>query len=55
MLVLERKDDESIIIQNGEDSIEIKFIKDKNKSRYKLCINAPQKLEIFRKELLDKE
>ena len=53
MLVLERKDGESIIIQNDKESIEVMFAKD-DKGRYRLCVDAPQSYEILRKELIDK-
>lgn len=49
MLVLERKDGESIIIENGDHTIEVTLIKDK-KCRYKLGIVAPDEFDIFRKE-----
>ena len=40
MLTLERKDGESIIIQNDEHFIEVMLTKDK-KDRYKLGVDAP--------------
>ena len=52
MLVLERKDGESIIIENDDHTIEVTLIKD-NKGRYKLGIDAPDEFDIFRTELLD--
>ena len=52
MLVLERKEGESIVIQNDEHFIEVMLTKDK-KGRYKLCIDAPDEFDIFRKELID--
>lgn len=50
MLVLERKSGESIVIQNGEETIEIKIDKQK-KDVVKLVFNAPQNYVILRKEL----
>lgn len=50
MLVLERKDDESIVIDNN---IEIKIIKSEQ-GKVKIGIEAPKEIEINRKELLDK-
>ena len=52
MLVLERKDGESIIIENDDYTIEVMLRKD-DKGRYKLCIDAPDEFDIIRKELLD--
>ena len=52
MLVLERKDGESIIIENNDHTIEVMLTKDK-KGRYKLCVDAPDEFDIFRKELTD--
>ena len=49
MLVLDRKDGESIIIKNDEHTIEVKLSKDK-KGRYKLCVDAPDEFDIIRKE-----
>jgi carbon storage regulator CsrA len=50
MLVLERKSGESIIIQNGDDIIEIKV--DKNhQGAVKLVFDAPMHYVILRKEL----
>jgi len=51
MLVLERKSGESIIIQNGDDIIEIKVDKNNNKSAVKLVFDAPMHYVILRKEL----
>ncbi len=51
MLVLERKSGESIIIQNGDDVIEIKVDKNNNKGAVKLVFDAPMKYIILRKEL----
>ena len=49
MLVLDRKDGESIIIENDDHTIEVTL----NKGRYKLGIDAPDEFDIFRKELLE--
>ena len=54
MLVLERKEGESIIIENDDFTIEVMLTKDK-KGRYKLGIDAPDEFDIFRKELIDNE
>lgn len=54
MLVLERKDGESIIIENDDHTIEIMLIKNK-KGCYRLGITAPDDFDIFRKETLDVE
>lgn len=54
MLVLERKSGESIIIQNGEDIIEIKIDK-YNKGAVKLVFDAPLNYVILRKELTTKK
>ena len=50
MLVLERKSGESIIIKNGDDTIEIKVDKH-HKGAVKLIFDAPMKYIILRKEL----
>lgn len=50
MLVLERKSGESIVIQNGDDIIEIKVDK-YNKGAVKLVFDAPMNYVILRKEL----
>ena len=50
MLVLERKSGESIVIQNGDDIIEIKIDKE-NKGAVKLVFDAPMNYVILRKEL----
>ena len=52
MLVLDRKDGESIIIENDDYTIEVMLKKD-DKGRTKLCIDAPDEFDIFRKELLE--
>lgn len=54
MLILERKEGESIIIENDDFTIEVMLSKDK-KGRYKLCIDAPDEFDIFRKELIEDE
>lgn len=50
MLVLERKSGESIIIQNGQDTIEIK-VDQHHKGPVKLVFDAPMHYVILRKEL----
>jgi carbon storage regulator CsrA len=52
MLLLERNEGESIIIENDDFTIKVLLAKDK-KGRYKLCIDAPDEFDIFRKELID--
>ena len=52
MLVLERKSGESIIIQNGDDVIEIKIAKEQ-KGAVKLAFDAPMNYVILRKELTE--
>lgn len=52
MLILDRKSGESVIIENDDHMIEVKLMKD-NKGRTKICIDAPDEFDIFRKELLD--
>ena len=52
MLTLSRKIGESIIIKNGDEVIEIKLSKLKGKQA-EISINAPQKYEILREELLN--
>lgn len=54
MLVLERKLGESIIINNGDDVIEIKVDKG-NKGAVRLIFDAPMKYIILRKELTIKK
>ena len=54
MLVLERKSGESIIIQNGQDTIEIKIDR-ANKGGIKLLFDAPMHYTILRKELTQKK
>ena len=49
MLVLERKSGESIVITNGNDTIE-----KNNNNAVKLVFDAPQKYVILRKELTKK-
>lgn len=49
MLVLDRKDGESIVIENDDYTIEVMLKKD-DKGRTKLCIDAPDEFDIFRKE-----
>jgi len=50
MLVLERKSGQSIVIQNGDDVIEIKVDR-YNKGSVKLVFDAPMQYTILRKEL----
>lgn len=54
MLVLERKSGESIVIINGDETIEIKFDK-YNKGSVKLVFDAPRHYVILRKELTTKK
>lgn len=50
MLVLDRKDGESVIIEHGDDLIEIVFYKDQ-RGKTKIGFDAPSKYIIYRKEL----
>jgi len=52
MLVLERKEGESIIIKNNDDVIEIILARDQH-GRVKIGIDAPEKFNIVRKELIE--
>lgn len=54
MLLLERKEGESVIIKNDDHTIEIMLTKDR-KGRYKIGIDAPDEFDIFRKELLEEQ
>lgn len=54
MLTLTRKPDESIIIGDGEDQIEV-TVKEIRRNQVRLGITAPNHIKIFRKELLDRE
>lgn len=54
MLALERKDGQSIIIENDDHTIEVMLKKDK-KGRIRLCVDAPDEFDIWRKELLTEE
>lgn len=53
MLVISRKNGESIIIKNGNESIEVTIEKSKKNGNLHLCVDAPKKYKIYRKELLD--
>lgn len=53
MLVISRKDGETITIQNGTESIEVTVQRGKKNGNFQLCIDAPKKYKIYRKELLD--
>ena len=50
MLVLDRKDGESVIIEHGDDKIEVKLYKD-CKGKLKIGFDAPPEYIIYRKEL----
>lgn len=54
MLTLTRKPDETIIIGDGEDQIEV-TVKEIRRNQVRLGITAPNHIKIFRKELLDRE
>lgn len=54
MLILERKPGESVVIEKGDDKIEVTLTKD-DKGRFKLCFDAPTEYKITRKELIDNE
>jgi carbon storage regulator len=51
MLVITRKADESIIIEAGDEKIEIVVI-ETGKDKVKLGVNAPKQVKIMRNELL---
>ena len=53
MLVISRKTGETITIQSGNESIEVTVQKSKKNGSLQLCVDAPQKYKIYRKELLD--
>lgn len=50
MLVLERKDGESVIIEHGDDKIEVKLYKD-GKGKLKIGFDAPRQYKIYCKEM----
>ena len=50
MLVLDRKDGESVIIEHGDDKIEVTLYRDVN-GKYKLGFDAPPEYIIYRKEM----
>jgi carbon storage regulator len=51
MLVISRKIDESIVIEAGNDKIEITVL-ETSKDRVKLGVAAPREVKIMRNELL---
>ncbi len=53
MLTLTRKPDETIIIGDGEDQIEV-TVKEIRRNQVRLGITAPNHIKIFRKELLER-
>lgn len=53
MLTLTRKMDESIIIGDGENKIEV-TVKEIRRNQVRIGIQAPNHVKIFRKELYDK-
>ena len=50
MLVLDRKDGESVIIEHGDDKIEVLLYRDE-RGKFKLGFDAPPEYIIYRKEL----
>ena len=50
MLVIDRKDGESVIIEHGDDKIEVKLYKDE-RGKYKIGFDAPAEYIIYRKEM----
>lgn len=52
MLVLSRKKNESIVIGEGEDRVEV-FIVDIRGEKVRLGIEAPKKIPVHRKEVYD--
>lgn len=54
MLVLTRKNNETIVIKNGADTIRITVVRSQaNKVRF--ALQAPDNYQIYREELLDDE
>ena len=53
MLTLTRKVDESIVIGDGEEKIEI-VVKEIRRNQVRIGIQAPPDLKIFRKELYER-
>ncbi len=52
MLVLSRQKDESIIIKDGDDAIEITIV-DIRGEKVRLGISAPRNISVHRKEVYD--
>ena len=53
MLVLTRKNDESVLIQVAGETIEVVLVKS-NEARSRIGFKAPQKARIVRKEIANK-
>ena len=54
MLTLTRKPEETIVIGDGPDRIEV-IVKEIRRNQVRLGIVAPENVRIFRKELIDRE
>ncbi len=54
MLTLTRRLDETIVIGDGKDKIEI-TVREIRRNQVRLGVEAPQHVKIFRKELFDRE
>jgi carbon storage regulator len=51
MLIVTRKTDESIVIETGHETLEIKVL-ETAKDRVKIGVDAPREVKIIRNELL---
>ena len=54
MLTLTRKPEESIVIGEGEDRIEV-TVKEIRRNQVRIGIHAPENVKIYRKELSGKD
>lgn len=54
MLIIRRKIDESFIIFSGDTQIEV-FVTEINKNSVKIGIDAGDNIDVFRRELVDKQ
>ena len=52
MLVLSRQKDESIVIGEGENKVEITIV-DVRGDKVRLCIDAPRSISVHRREIYD--
>lgn len=53
MLVLTRNADESVVLQTTDGDIEVLILGVSSKGQVKLGFNAPDKVDIYRSELLE--